>query len=130
MKFKRSYLIIVAIVLVIGILWVRGFWFTEVFHSQKSNEPNKKALLQIRDAIGVGASHTEVLTAYWQHRTDALKLFADRPADWIITMPLGWGAREGAFHQVSAWRGPAGRGRKVERPTTERWTEGEQRKMD
>jgi hypothetical protein len=94
MKLKRSYLIIAAIVLVIGIVWVRGFWFTEVFHTRKSNEPNRTALLQIRETIAIGASHTETLTAYWRHRTDDLKLFADRPTDWIITMPLEFGASD------------------------------------
>ena len=94
MKFKRSYVIIAAILLVIGIVWVRGFWFMEVFHTRKSNEPNRTALLLIRDAIGIGASHTEALTAYWQHRTGDLRLFADRPTDWIITMPLEFGASD------------------------------------
>jgi hypothetical protein len=93
-KIKRSHVIAAIIILVVGVVWVKGFWFTEVFHTRKSNEPHRAALLQIRDAVSVGASHGEVLAAYWQHRTDSLRLFADRPADWIITMPLEFGASD------------------------------------
>ena len=94
MKFKRAHIIIAAVVLVIGIVWVRGFWFTEVFHTERRNEPNRTAMLQIRDAIAIGASHTEVLAAYWQHRTEALRLFADRATGWVVTMPLEFGASD------------------------------------
>jgi hypothetical protein len=93
-KIKRSYVIIAIIILVVGIVWVRGFWFTEVFRTHKSNEPQRTALLQIRDGVAVGASHADVLAAYWQHRTDSLRLFADRSADWVITMPLEFGASD------------------------------------
>lgn len=102
MKLTRPHLILTALVVGagivcmvgIGIVWVRGFWLTEVFHNHKSNEPNRAALLQVRDAIAVGASHADVLAAYWQHRTEALKLVADGPAEWIITMPLEFGASD------------------------------------
>lgn len=93
-KIKRSQVIVAVIALVVGYVWVRGFWFTEVFHTHKSNEPNRAALLQIQAAIPIGASRDEVLTSYWRHRTDSLKLFADRPTDWIITMPQEFGASD------------------------------------
>ncbi|HOC57183.1 MAG TPA: hypothetical protein PKI20_16310 [Verrucomicrobiota bacterium] len=95
MKIKRSYVIAAIIIVVVGIAWVKGFWFTEVFRTHQSNEPHRTALLQIRDAVAVGASRVDVLAAYWQHRTDALRLFADRPSDWVITMPLEFGASDG-----------------------------------
>ncbi|MBI3853448.1 MAG: hypothetical protein HY298_24640 [Verrucomicrobia bacterium] len=94
MKFKRSNVIIAAVVILLGALWIRGFWFTEVFHSSKRKEPNRAALIQIRAAVNVGASHADVLAAYWSNRADELKLFADRPTDWIIQMPLEFGASD------------------------------------
>lgn len=93
-KLKRSHIITALVLVVFGVVWARGFWFNEVFHSHKSNVPNRKALLEIRERIGIGASQAEVLSAYWQHRTDVLRLFADRPTDWIITMPLEFGASD------------------------------------
>ena len=94
MKIKRSHVVVAIILLALGIAWVKGFWLTEVFHTRKSNESHRAALLQIRDAISIGASHADVLAASWQPRTDSLRLFADRPADWIITMPLEFGASD------------------------------------
>ena len=94
MKIKRSQAIIALIVLGVVIVWVRGFWFSEVFRTHKANEPHRRALLEIRDAIAIGASYSEVLKAYWQHRTDSLRLFADRPTDWTITMPMEFGASD------------------------------------
>jgi hypothetical protein len=93
-KIKRLHVIVAVIILVFGIVWVKGFWFTEVFHTHKSNAPHRTALLQIQDAVAVGASHSEVLAAYWQHRTDSLRLFADGPAAWVITMPLEFSASD------------------------------------
>ena len=92
MKLQRSKFITASILLVIGVVWVAGFLFTEVFHTQASNESNRIALLKIRDVVAVGSSHAEVLDSYWRHRTDYLKLHAERPTDWIITMPLEFGA--------------------------------------
>lgn len=94
MKIKRSHVIAAIVILVVGIVWVKGFWFTEVFRTHKSNEPHRTALLQIQDAVALGASHAEVLAVYWQHRTDSLRLFADRPTGWVITMPLEFGASD------------------------------------
>lgn len=87
-------MIVAITILVIGIVWAKGFWFTEVFHTHESNKPRRIALLQIRNAISVGASHTEVLAAYWEHRTDQLRLSADSPTEWLITIPLEFGARD------------------------------------
>ena len=94
MKIKRSHILAAIIILVVGVVWVKGFWFTEVFRTHKSNAPHRIALLQIQDTVALGASHADVLAAYWQHRTDSLRLFADRPAAWVITMPLEFGASD------------------------------------
>jgi hypothetical protein len=93
-KVNRSHVLFAVIALVVATVWIRGFWFTEVFHTGKSNEPHRAALLRIRDAVAIGASHREVLAAYWQHRTDSLRLVAERPRDWIITTPLEFGATD------------------------------------
>jgi hypothetical protein len=94
MKLKRSHVVVAIMLLVVGVVWVRGFWFREVFRTRKSNEPNRTALLQIRDAVSIGASHADVLTAYWQHRTDELRLSAERPVGWSVRMPLEFGASD------------------------------------
>jgi hypothetical protein len=94
MKRKRSHLLVALVVLVAGIVWVHVFWFGEVFHTHKRNEPNRAALLRIRDAIPLGASHSEVLNAYWQHRTDALRISVGNATNWGIEMPLELGAND------------------------------------
>ena len=75
-----------------GVLWLKGFLFTEMLQTHKSNEPHRMAMLQIRDAVAVGASHSDVLAAYWQHRTRALQLDAEKPVGWAVSMPLEFGA--------------------------------------
>lgn len=94
MKIKRSHVTAAIFILVIGVVWVKGFWFTEVFRTHKSNELHRTALLQIRDAVSVGASHADVLAAYWKHRTDELRLHAESPTGWGIRMPLELGASD------------------------------------
>jgi hypothetical protein len=91
MKIKRAHVITVAVI-ALGILWVRGFWFTEVFHTHKANEANRTALLHLHETTRIGASHSEVLTNYWHHRTDELRLFAENPRQWVIKMPMEFGA--------------------------------------
>ena len=92
MRIRPSQVFPGIIILVVGVARVKGFWFTEVLRTHTSNEPHRTALVQIQDAVALGASHADVLAAYWQHRTDSLRLFADSPADWVITMPLEFGA--------------------------------------
>ena len=92
MKLQRSQLTKASILLVVGAVLAGGFLFTEVFQTHASNESNRIALLKIRDTVSVGSSHAEVLDSYWRHRTDYLKLHVERPTDWIITMPLEFGA--------------------------------------
>jgi hypothetical protein len=94
MKIKRSNFLVILAVVVAGIVWVRVFWFGEVFHTHKRNEPNRAALLRIRDAIPMGASHAQVLAAYWQHRTDALKISVHTATNWDIEMPMELGAND------------------------------------
>jgi len=76
---------------VLGIVWMLSW---DAFHSHESNEPNRAALLRVRGAIDIGASHGEVLAAYWQHRVDQLRLSADSYAEWSISMPLEFGTSD------------------------------------
>jgi hypothetical protein len=95
MKFKRSH-VIVSVVAVLAAVYY-GWWFFasgEVFHSSRRNAPNRAALRQVYEAVPVGALYAEVLAAYWQHRSDDLRLFADRPTEWAITMPVEFGASD------------------------------------
>ena len=95
MKLRRSHVIASIIVAVVAIYY--GWWLFvsgDVFQLPKRNAPNRAGLLQVYDAIRVGASHSEVLSAYWQHRTDSLRLSADTPAVWVIEMPLEFGASD------------------------------------
>ncbi|MBE0702133.1 MAG: hypothetical protein IH582_03025 [Afipia sp.] len=95
MKFKRSHAIVSVIVALVAAYY--GWWFFasgDVFHSSRRNAPNRAALRQVYEAVSVGASHSEVLSAYWQHRSDSLRLFADRPTGWVITMPQEFGASD------------------------------------
>jgi hypothetical protein len=94
-KIKRSHAVILVVVVLAAAYY--GWWFFasgDMFHSSKRNAPNRAALLQVYETIGVGASHSEVLSAYWQHRTGDLRLFADKPAEWVVAMPLEFGASD------------------------------------
>jgi hypothetical protein len=93
-KTKRSHIIIAVMALVVGIVWVRWFWFADVFRTHKSNGPQRAAILQIRDAVALDTAYSEVLAAYWEHRTDSLRLFADSATNWVITMPFEFGAND------------------------------------
>ncbi|MGV3773616.1 MAG: hypothetical protein ACO1QB_11990 [Verrucomicrobiales bacterium] len=92
MNKKDSYIIAAITLLAFGFLWGKGFWFTEVYRTHKSNEPHRTALLRIQGAIAIGDPHASVFATYWQNRTESLRLIADRPTGWIITTPLELGA--------------------------------------
>lgn len=98
MKPNRTSIFVTIALLLVGLAWLRFFWFTEVFHTHQSNEPHRTALVQIRDAVDVGASHAEVLAAYWQYRTDRLRLSAESPAEWFVEMPGEFGAKNWTLH--------------------------------
>ena len=82
------------ILIVVLVAWVRYFWFSEVFRLHRDNEANRAALLRVHSAVQPGASPDDVLRAYWQHRTDDLRLHADNPTRWVIRMPLEFGASD------------------------------------
>ena len=94
MKIKRSHILAATVVLVLGIVWVRVFLFGEVFNTHKRNKPHRAALMHIRDAIPLGASYSDVLAAYWQHRSDALNISIDTSTNWSVGMPMEFGASD------------------------------------
>ena len=88
-RLKLSYFVVmVVLVLVAG----NAFWVTfrsgDVFFTHTQNAPNRTALLQLRDAIDLGASYSEVLAAYWRLRTIYLRLGVEDPATWVVSTPL------------------------------------------
>ena len=94
MKIKSPHLLITAVLLLAVSIWVRGFWFTEVFRLHRHNESNRAALLRIHESIPLGAPYSDTLAAYWHHRTDDLRLSAESPTSWIVRMPLEFGASD------------------------------------
>lgn len=95
MRFKRPQIIVAVILLLVGAYYC--FWIFrsgDVFRSSARNAPNRAALLQIRDGVQLGATHTEVLEAYWKCRTDELQLRADWSTNWIVRMPMEFGASD------------------------------------
>jgi hypothetical protein len=86
----------IALALVVALwlgLWVRYFWFTEVFTTRKTNEPNRAALLRVHNGIDIDDSYSEVLTTFWQERReDSLGLNVGNPEVWRIDTPLEFGA--------------------------------------
>ncbi|MEK7706740.1 MAG: hypothetical protein AAB380_01935, partial [Verrucomicrobiota bacterium] len=94
-KFKRSHVILSLVVTLAAAYY--GWWLFlsgDNFYTSKRNEPNRAALLQLYEAIEIGESYTEVLSAYWQYRRDELRLFAERSTEWIIKMPFELGATD------------------------------------
>ncbi len=91
MKINRSHLFCGLIVSLLCIVWVKGFWFTEVFRTHNSNARNRAGLVQIYESLRIGAAHSEALELYWKHRTDELRLHAESPTAWVIRMPLEFG---------------------------------------
>jgi hypothetical protein len=94
-KIKRSQVIFAVIVALVVVYY--GWWIFasgDVFHSSQQNASHRAALVRIHEAVSVGSSHSDVLSAYWQSRTDSLRLIADTPSEWVITMPLEFGATD------------------------------------
>lgn len=92
MRLQGSHVVAGLVGAVLLAVWIRGFWFNDVFTTPGRNEPNRAALVLIRDGIQLGDSHSQVLAAYWRLRTDSLRLSAEGPGYWYISTPLEFGA--------------------------------------
>lgn len=76
----------IALIAVYYSWWV--FFSGDLLYTHARNAPNRIALTQLHSAINLGASHLEVLTAYWRFRTIDLQLRVEEPAKWVISMPF------------------------------------------
>lgn len=79
----------VLILMALGLLgaWVRLFWFGDVFTLHSKNAKNREALASMHESLQLGASHADVLRIYWGRRERHLRLHADSPDFWVISMP-------------------------------------------
>jgi hypothetical protein len=89
MQLKRPRFIVTAVVTLVTSYF---FWWIflsgDVFSTHEHNSPKRAALVQLRDAIDLGASYSEVLAAYWRLRTLHLTLGVEDPATWVVSTPL------------------------------------------
>ncbi len=88
---KRWKIWLVAVIVIILAVCVKGFWFTEVI-THRSNEANRQAIVKLHGEIALGDTREQVLRHYYALRTDSLRLHCDWPEEWIISMPLEFGA--------------------------------------
>jgi hypothetical protein len=65
-----------------------------LFRSHARNEPNRQALVQLHQAIQLGASSTDVRDLFQQHATRQLKLNESNPDLWHVRMPMEFGATD------------------------------------
>lgn len=89
MRFKLSHFIVTIVLLVfVGNALRVIFWSGDVLFTHERNTPNRVALIELREAIDLGASYLEVLSAYWRLRTIDLTLGVEDPATWVVATPL------------------------------------------
>lgn len=95
MKLSRSLIRDGIILLLVSgfILW---FFFSSgrMFNSHASNAPNRDALVQLHQAIRLGASASEVRGLFQRYATRQLTLHDERSTDWVIRMPMEFGATD------------------------------------
>jgi hypothetical protein len=95
MKITRSMICEGLILLAILIFFLWFFLFSGwLFHSHASNTPNRQALVQLHQAIQLGASASDVRALFQQHATPQLKLHDDNPGEWYVRMPMEFGATD------------------------------------
>ena len=111
MKVRLSHILIASAVVLIG-LYYYNFIFRvgDVFLPHSKNAPNREALIRLRDSIQLDDDYSAALSAYWQQRTDSLKLHVDSRDHWYVSTPVEfadtkWGLRiEFRAGRVSALR--------------------------
>ena len=95
MKLTRSLVRdgVVLLAVLAFILWY--FFFSgRVFHSRASNAPNRDALVLLHEAIQIGTSASEVRDLFQRYATPQLRLHDERPTDWVVRMPMEFGASD------------------------------------
>jgi len=93
---KKSFSFNSTILFVLAIASACGFsvLLVKLFHTHQSNERNRTALLHFSNSLKIGDSHFEVLSAYWGHRTDDLRIFVEGSDFWLVRMPRELGTSE------------------------------------
>lgn len=86
MKLGSKVVLWLIVIAMVGV-WIRGFWFTEVFTTHAKNQGNRDALKALHASIKIGDSHINVLTEFWDLPVHDLMLNVNSPDVWSITMP-------------------------------------------
>ncbi len=95
MKLSRSSIREGVIVLaVLGFFLWLFFFSGRFFHSHTSNTPNRAALVQLHQAIQLDSSASEVRELFQRYATPQLRLRDEWAADWLIRMPMEFGASD------------------------------------
>jgi len=91
---KRSYLVAG---LVLVLLAYYAWWLLlsgDTFHTHSANAANRAALVRLHTALRIGAVRSSVLDEYWSQRTPDLRLHVDAADQWVVSMPLEFGAND------------------------------------
>ena len=88
----RREILIVLVGLGMAIWFV--FFSGRVFHSHAANAANRSALVQLHQAIELGATADEVRELFKRLATPQLELHDERATDWKIRMPMEFGATD------------------------------------
>lgn len=72
--------------------WI--FWSGDNFQTHSANASNREAIVRLQTRLRIGADHEAVLQEYWSNRTQELRLHADNPEAWLISMPVEFGASD------------------------------------
>ncbi len=91
MKTQKLILGVAGLFLVAYFSWLvfgSGDWF--ITHSR--NASNRASLLKIRDYIHVGDGYESALKSFWQLASKDLRLSAESPQIWAVSMPSEIGA--------------------------------------
>jgi hypothetical protein len=94
---KRCWLLTASLVVGVAIVVYYGWWIFasgDVFHTAQRNAPNRVAIVRLHEDIDIGKSYADVLSAYWNARTDELRIRNDSPTEWAVQMPGEFGASD------------------------------------
>jgi hypothetical protein len=84
---SRSRIVLGLVVITAIAIWVKGFWFTEVFATHAKNERNREALKTLNASLVIGDPHIAVLTKFWSLPDHDLRINVNSSEAWSISMP-------------------------------------------
>lgn len=94
---KRDKIAIIGVLVLILLwiaVWLRGFWFGEVFTTHADNAVNRDAMREIHAQLELGDSYQDVLDAFWGQGESELRIATRHPEQWRISMPRELGASD------------------------------------